>query len=198
MKALIALTLTALTLSLATDNFELKPYQFKEYERYIYNYREVFKGFKNKGRFEILMKRIGEEYEVTIGGRYREWEGIVSERFKDANEIAGFVLMKSYFDHHWLIPLTRTLFSKALVKVLSAKNLDLSTGIKKIDENTMRVVRKCKVGGLSGKMIEIIKGKEVVFRLCLSPYASLPTYVYKKSEEGNLYEMKLLEYSDLK
>lgn len=123
---------------------------------------------------------------------------MVSERFTDASEVAGFVLMKSYFNHHWLIPLTRTLFSKALVKVLRAKNLDLSPGVKKLDEDTLRVVRKCKVGGLSGRMIEILKGKEVVFRLCLSPYTSLPTYVYKKSEEGNLYEIKLLEYSDLK
>ena len=198
MKALVSLGLTVLLVLPSLANYELKPYLFKDYERYIYDYREIFRKERSTGRFEIVIKRTGDSFEVSISGKYREWEGMVSERFKDAEEVAGFVLMKSYFEHYWLIPLTRTLFSKALVKVLRSGKLDLSPGMKRIDKDTVRVVRKCKVGGLEGRMVEILKRKEAVFRICLSPHTSLPTYVFKKSDRGNVYELKLVEYSDLK
>ncbi|WP_147424991.1 hypothetical protein [Hydrogenivirga caldilitoris] len=176
----------------------LNPYRFKHYERYMYDYKETFRGEKATGRYEIVISISGEEYEVSISGKYREWEGVISNRFKNAEELAGFVLMKSYFDHYWLIPLTRTLFSKTLVKVLGSREVELSPGVKEIDKDTFRVVKECKFGGLEGVMMEVWHKKEVVFKLCLTPYTSLPTYVYKKTDEGNVYEIELLEYSDLK
>ncbi|WP_457601464.1 hypothetical protein [Hydrogenivirga sp.] len=198
MKALIGVLLTASILSSKAVDTELRPYSFKNYERYIYDYKEVFRGRRNSARFEVTIRRVKDSFEVRLEGRYREWEGMVSGRFSNAQEVAGFVLMKSYFEHHWLVPLSRTLFSQLLVKALEGRVIKLKPGVKRIDGNTFRIVRKCRAGGLEGMAIEIVKDKELLFRVCLSPYASLPVHVYRRANSGDVYELRLLEYSDIK
>jgi hypothetical protein len=198
MKVLTVLLLGVSVAGIPADKYVLKPYSFKDYERYIYDYSEVFRGSRNRGRFEITIERKEDGFRVSIIGGYREWNGAVSGVFKDAKEVAGFVLMRMYFDHPWLIPLGRTVFSRALVKVLTSKVIDWSPGIKEIGKDTVRVVRKCNVGGLKGNMLEILRKREVVFKICVSPSASLPTYIYRKTEDLDVYELKLFEYSDLK
>jgi len=198
MKALTALTLTVSLISFNQTGLYEKLYKFKDYERYIYDYHEIFQSRESRGRFEIVIKHQGDAFEVSIVGSYRNWRGSISKKFRDAYEISGFILLRMYFDHYWLIPLGRTLFLRGLVKTLSSKKLDWNLGRKKVGKDIVRKVRECKVGGLKGRMMELVRRQEVVFRLCVSPQDSLPIYVYRKTEEGNVYEIKLLEYSDLK
>ncbi len=198
MKALLALALTAYTFAQAPVQSVPRPYEFKSYERYIYDYRELLSKKKARGRFELIILKKGKEYEVSIEGFYREWSGFVRTKVKDANELAGFILMKMYFLHHWLAPLGKTIFSRALVKVLSSGKVDWTPGGKRVDKDLLRLVRSCKYGGLEGVSLELLKKKELILKVCVSPQASLPIYIYRRTSGGDIYEIELIEYSDLK
>ena len=196
MKVIEFLTLTgALVLS---QGFVWEPYRFKPYERYIYEYREIFKGKPASGGFEIIIRKEKSSFRVSIKGAYRKWSGSVSGNFRDVEELSGFVLMRMYFNHPWLTPLGRTLLSRGLIRVLTSKPVDWSLGRKKIDEGAFRVVRECEFGNMKGRMLEILERGEVIFRMCVSPAASMPVYLYKRSGKGEVFEIKLIEYSDLK
>ena len=196
MKAISLLTLTG-ALGLSQD-FVWEPYRFKPYERYIYEYKEVLGGKPASGGFEIIVRRGRGSFRVSIKGTYRKWKGSVSRNFGNAEELSGFILMKMYFDHPWLIPLGRTVLSRGLVRILTSKPIDWSPGRKRVDGMTFRVVRECEVGNLRGRMLEIVEKGEVYFRMCASPSASMPVYLYRKSGKGDAFEIKLIEYSDLK
>ncbi len=193
MKLLLLVILIALTFSQT-----IKPYEFKSYERYLFSYEENFRGARNTALFEIVIRSQREGFLVSITGRYRNWEGIVERRFSHAKEVADFITMRMYFDHYWLIPLGKTIFSRGVVKALTSASLNLTPGIYEIDENTRRVVTECEEGGLKGYSIRISVKGDRVFEVCLSLQASLPIYLYRRDVEGNSYEIKLLEYSDLK
>ncbi|MDQ7082238.1 MAG: hypothetical protein Q9N34_04120 [Aquificota bacterium] len=46
--------------------------------------------------------------------------------------------------------------------------------------------------------LELFEGKELIFKVCVYPQASLPIYIYRRTSEGDVYEIELMEYSDLK
>ncbi len=196
MKAIRLITLTSVIAF--SQPFLWEPYKFKPYERYIYEYRETFRSKPASGGYEITIRKEGSSFKVSIKGAYKRWGGSISARVKDAYELSGFVLMRMYFDYPWLVPLGRTILSRGLVKVLISKPIDWSLGRKKIDDDTLRTVKVCKAGNLKGRMVEIVEKGEVSFRLCASPSASLPIYLYKKTREGDVFEIRLLEYSDVK
>ncbi len=196
MKAITLLTL--LGLLAFSQTFLWKPFEFKPYERYIYDYRETFRGKKASGGYEITVRREGDSFKVAIKGAYRNWSESVRVKVRDVYELSGFVLMRMYFDYPWLVPLGRTILSRGIVKALTSKPVDWSFGKRKVDEDTIRIVRECKYGNLKGRMIELIRKREVFFRICVSASASLPIYVYRKSESGDVFEIRLVEYSDLK
>lgn len=198
MKAFIVGTLAFYPVISPASDFVWTPYKFKPYERYIYDYSEVFKGKKGSGGFEIVIERKGGSFQVTLIGGYREWSGVVKTEVKNAEELSGFVLMRMYFDHHWLIPLGRTILSRGLVKLLIRKSIDWTLGKFKVDKEKVRIVRRCAYGNLKGRMLEVLKKEERVFALCASSKASMPIYLYRKTEGGNSFEIKLVEYSDLK
>ena len=196
MKAITLLTL--LGLLAFSQIFIWEPFKFKPYERYIYDYREIFRGKRASGGYEITVKEENKSFKVSIKGAYKRWSGSVETQIKNAYELSGFVLMRMYFDYPWLIPLGRTILSRSLVKALTSRPVDWSFGRKKVNENTVRIVRECKYGNLKGRMIELTKKGEVFFRICASTSASLPIYLYRKDDRGNVFEIRLVEYSDLK
>ncbi len=194
--SLVVITLTVSVLAFSTETFFWKPYSFKAYERYDYRYRETLKGKKGEATYRLEIKR-KDGLEILIKGRYRKWKGVIRKNFKNVYELSGFILMRMYFDHYWLIPLGRTLFSRGLVRVLTSKEIDWKLGRKKVDKDTVRIVRSCRFGGLEGRMMEVKKKGVIVFGLCASPKASLPIYFFRKVGEDS-FEIKLEEYSDLK
>jgi len=146
---------------------------------------------------EILIEREGGAFRVTFRGSYRRWSGTVSRTFSTAQEVAGWVLMRMFFDHYWLIPVGRTLFSRALVRALTLQSIDWSPGKKKLEGGVLRIVRECTEAGIRGRLLELQRKGEVFLRLCASPRASLPLYLYRK-EGNNVYEIRILSYSDVK
>jgi len=184
MKAIGALALASAFL--LSQTFSWQPYEFKPYERYVYEYRELFRGKEHIGSYEIHIEKEGDNFKVSIRGAYRVWEGYISKSFKDAHELSGFVLMKMYFGYPWLIPLGRTVLSRGLIKVLTSEPID------------WKLLKECRFGNLRGRMLEVKGGKSALLRVCVSPSASLPIYVYRGTQEGNAFEIKLLEYSEVK
>jgi len=198
MKALIVGFLAFCPLVSFTSEFVWVPYKFKLYERYIYDYSEVFKEKRGFGSFEVVIEKRGENFRVSIVGGYRGWNGAIKTEVMNDEELSGFILMKMYFDRYWLIPLGRTILSRGLVKLLTKKRIDWTLGRFKVDKETVRVVRRCAYGNLKGRMLEVLRRGERVFALCASPKASMPIYLYRKTEGGDSFEIKLVEYSDLK
>ncbi len=92
--------------------------------------------------------------------------------------------MRMYFDYPWLIPLGRTILSRGLVKALTSGDLNWGLGERKLRDGSVRVVKRCSIGKLTGRMLEVVRKGEVIFRLCASPEASLPIYLLKRSPRG--------------
>jgi len=106
--------------------------------------------------------------------------------------------MRMFFDYYWLIPLGRTVFSRGLVKVLMSSPIDWTIGRRRIEEGVLATVIECSTGNLKGRMLELSKEEGELLKICASPSASLPIYVFRQERSGNLYEIKLVEYSDVK
>ncbi len=180
------------------EAFRWSPYSFKAYERYIYSYRERLRGEERSGGMEILIRRVEGRYRILFRGSYGKWNGSAERDFRSAEEVAGWVLMRMYFDYHWLIPVGRTVFSRGLVRMLLSREIDWTPGRKRTEDGLLRVVRECRAGNLKGRLLELLRDSEALFRLCASESASLPVLVYRRTDEGDLYEIRLTEYSDIK
>ncbi len=174
-------------------HFDWKPYEFKEREIYFYTYRETFKGERRSGSFTINVEKVREGYRVRIKGAYHRWRGSLERVFRDAEELAGFVLMRMYFEH-WLIPLGRTVLSWGLVRALKRKERDWSLGEKELREGIVRKVVPCRVGGFEGRMLVVEEGEREVFKLCFGGDIPLPLYMMRRDFEGNTFEMELEGY----
>ncbi len=179
------------------EDFRWEAYKFKAYERYLFDYRELLEGETHRGKVEILIEKEGKAFRLTFRGSYRRWSGSVSRTFSTAQEVAGWILMRMFFDHYWLIPLGRTLFSRGLVRALTRQSIDWRLGRRKLEEGVVRIVRECTEAGMKGRLLELLRKGEVFLRLCVSPRASLPLYLYRK-EGINVYEIRLLSYSNVK
>jgi len=169
-----------------------KPYAFGKKERYEYTYREKLGKEVRKGKVEFFIEKKGEEFELTVKGSYHKWKGSADFRFKSVKELAGWITMKMYFKHHWLIPLGKTLFSRGLVQVLLANRLEWTPSK---EGKFHRKVKDCKIASFKGKLLEISRDSEVIFRLCVNRKIPLPLQLYKKTSEGDIFEITLVTYS---
>ena len=186
--------LLVLLLIATLTQFHWKPYEFKDRETYRYTYREVFRGEVRVGGFTVQVSRTSGGYRVRIRGFYHRWEGSVERVFKDAEELAGFILIRMYFDH-WLIPLGRTILSRGLVRTLRGREVDWSLGEREVEKGVVRRVVPCRAGGLGGRMLVVEERGVEVLKICVHEEASLPIYMLRRNGEGNEFEIRLVRYS---
>ncbi len=175
------------------------PYQFKGTEHFKYDLRYNENGETSTGYYVIDLKKVGDRYEVKIEGKYKDSEGTVKTKVDKPEEIAG-VLFGQMFFNPWVAPLTMTLFAQSMMHMFTLGGLNWEEGSRmqrKEDGKTMVMeVKACEVLGKKGRKLVMQEDGTVTYESCVSPGVALPLYLHTRSDDGEVYELKLVEYRE--
>ncbi len=175
------------------------PYQFKGTEHFKYDLRYKENGEESRGYYEIELKKAGDRYEVEIEGKFKDNEGTLKTKVDKPDDIAG-VLFGQMFFNPWVAPLTLTLFAQSMVHVFTMGGLNWEEGsrmTRKEDGKTMVMeVKSCEVLGKKGRKLVMSEDGTVTYESCVSPGVALPLSIFTRSDDGEVYELKLVEYKE--
>ncbi len=174
--------------SQAFDISDWKPYTFKEKEYFKYEIVSKENDGVKKGTYEISI----DGKKVTIDGEFDGLSGNVSFEAKSSKQVPSTIMGMMIFNP-WLAPLGATIFAQAFMGMFAMygnmKYKDARTDVEIISGQ-----KSCEFGGVSGKLFQIKKNNRIIYESCLSKEVGLPLYIKTVSENGEVYEAKLVEH----
>ena len=199
----IELSLGLLPFLLAQEPY-WKPYAFKGTEHFKYTITQTAGEEAQTGEYVIDLSKEGEKYRIRFQGKFAGNEGSFSTTVSSPEEI-GATLMAQMFFNPWIAPLTVTLFSPGFLAIpyggLMMGNWEIGSRWKHTDEEgnvvTVEIPSACEYAGKSGRKLVVKENGEVIYETCVAPGVALPLYVkFRDKNKGDLYEAKLVEYSE--
>jgi len=187
----------------AGDEPYWEPYQFKGTEHFKYEIVQQDNEDKQEGWYIIDIKKAGEKYKLYIEGKLGDNEGSMTTTVESVDDISGAILAQMFLNP-WLAPLSITLFSNmwatAYAPMLITSGWEVGSKWSHKDKEgnkiTVEIPSECKYAGQKGRKILVKKNDKNIYESCIAHGVALPIYVKFIGDEGELYEMKLVEYKD--
>ncbi len=196
----ILIFLTVGMLRAGGDEPYWQPYDFKGTERFEYTISQEEGGKTTEGRYVLDLSRDGDQYVLTVEGKFAGNEGKSTVRVNSAEEIQGQLMAQMFFNP-WLAPISLTLFAQSFA-MLPFMGMGSEPGSrmsrKNEDGETVELrVETCTFQGREGrKFVSKVNG-EVNYASCVVKGIALPVEIFMADDEdGTTYAAKLVKYSE--
>ncbi len=169
---------------------EWQPFQFHGKEHFEYSIVQVEDGEKKEGKYEISI----DGSTLTIKGNWDGTQGSVTVQASSPDQIPTQMMAQIMFNP-WLAPLGATLFATMPYYMIAAEGI---TSMEQTENGkTMKISsgKTCSYAGQKGKRLLVEQDGRVIYDLCISKDIGLPLYLKSVSDDGSIYEARLVKYT---
>ncbi len=168
---------------------EWQPLEFHSREMFEYTIVQEENGERTEGRYTIRI----DGKTLSIKGKWGNSSGNVTIQVDDPEQISTYLFGQMMFNP-WLAPLGVTIFAALPYQIMGPEKYTMEQSD---EEGTIRVEKggSCSYAGQKGKRLVVKQNGKVTYDLCVKDDIGLPLYLKTVSDDGSVYEARLIKYS---
>ncbi len=166
-----------------------QPLKFHPKEMFEYSIVQEENGEKTEGNYTIRI----DGKTLSIKGKWGNSSGKVTIQVDDPEQISTYLFGQMMFNP-WLAPLGVTVFAAIPYQIMGAGEYTMEQSD---EEGTIRVKKgsSCSYAGQKGRRLVVEENGKVTYDLCIKSDIGLPLYLKTVSEDGSVYEARMIKYS---